>query len=73
VESDLPFMTRGNYTAKQQAAFLRAYLFRLGSSLKQSSFDEALERLIALEASQMGSATIDAEDRKSKCPMYAHG
>ena len=66
-------MTRANYTAKQQAAFLRAYLFCLGSSLKQSSFDQALEMLITLEASQMGSATIDAENRKLKCPMHAHG
>jgi hypothetical protein len=73
VESDLPFMTRANYSSKEQAAFLRAFLFRLGGSLKPSSFNEALERLIAVEAPQLGSETRDAEERKLKCPMHAHG
>jgi hypothetical protein len=50
VESDLPFMTRATYTPKERSGFLRSYLFRLGGSLTQSSFNEALECLIASEA-----------------------
>ena len=73
VESDLPFMTRANYSANEQAAFLRAYLFRLGGSLKQASFDEALERLIAVEGPHLGDEAKDAEERESKCPMHMHG
>lgn len=46
MESDLPFMTRDQYSDGERAAFLRSYLYRLGSSLKPSKFDEALERLI---------------------------
>jgi hypothetical protein len=55
VESDLPFMTRPRYTPKERSAFLRSYLFRLGGALSQSSFNGALECLIATEASLLSA------------------
>lgn len=50
VESDLPFLTRKNYAPKERSSFLRSYLFRLGGTLSQGKFNEALDELIAAEA-----------------------
>jgi uncharacterized protein DUF6875 len=57
VESDLPFMTRMRYTPRERSAFLRSYLFRLGGALSQSSFNGALDCLIAAEASLSAAGT----------------
>jgi hypothetical protein len=56
VESDLPFMTRDNYSPSERSAFLRSYLFRLGGVLRQSKFDEALEHLVTAEAAMASAA-----------------
>ena len=49
VDSDLPFLDRPDYLPTERAAFLRSYLFRLGGSLNQARFDQALAGLIAAE------------------------
>ena len=64
VESDLPFMTRDQYTYEERAAFLRSYLYRLGSSLKPARFNEALEKLIVAEVAMRAmaaDASVEAE------------
>jgi hypothetical protein len=49
VDSDLPFLNRESYSPKVRAVYLRSYLFRLGGTLSQTKFDEALNGLIAAE------------------------
>lgn len=49
VESDLPFLIRKLYAPQMRSSFLRSYLFRLGGSLTQVKFNEALDGLIAAE------------------------
>jgi hypothetical protein len=49
VASDLPFMTRDQYSNSERVVFLRSYLYRLGGSLKPSKFNEVLEKLIVSE------------------------
>ncbi|QWP77560.1 hypothetical protein J5226_03895 [Lysobacter sp. K5869] len=56
VESDLPFMTRDQYSPQERAAFLRSYLYRLGGSLKPVKFNDALEKLIVAEVSMRAPA-----------------
>jgi hypothetical protein len=56
VESDLPFLIRQTYPAKERSSFLRSYLFRLGGALSQSKFNEALEGLIEAEVAMAQSA-----------------
>jgi len=55
VESDLPFLIRETYAPQERSSFLRAYLFRLGGTLSQVKFNEALDGLIAAEAAIMSS------------------
>lgn len=50
VESDLPFLTRDFYSPQERSSFLRSYLFRLGGTLSQVKFNEAVDGLIAAEA-----------------------
>lgn len=50
VESDLPFLTREFYSPQERSSFLRSYLFRLGGTLSQGKFNEAVDGLIAAEA-----------------------
>lgn len=50
VESDLPFLIRKFYSAQLRSSFLRSYLFRLGGTLSQYKFNEALDGLVAAEA-----------------------
>ena len=49
VESDLPFLMRETYSPQLRSVFLRSYLFRMGGSLSQVKFDEALDGLIAAQ------------------------
>lgn len=49
VESDLPFLTREFYSPEERSSFLRSYLFRLGGTLSQGKFNEAVDGLIAAE------------------------
>lgn len=56
VESDLPFMIRDKYSYAERTAFLRSYLYRLGSSLKPSKFNEVLEKLIVAEVAMRATA-----------------
>jgi hypothetical protein len=50
VESDLPFLARRSYPAKDRASFLRSYLSCLGTSLSPAKFDQAFEALIGAKA-----------------------
>jgi hypothetical protein len=61
VESDLPFLTRESYPANERSSFLRSYLFRLGGSLSQVKFDEALNCLIAAEIALLIAKTLSGE------------
>jgi hypothetical protein len=56
VESDLPFLTRETYLPEQRSSFLRSYLFRLGGTLSQDKFNEAVDRLIAAEKAMATAA-----------------
>jgi len=56
VESDLPFLIRHFYSPQLRSAFLRSYLFRLGGTLSQVKFNEAVEGLIAAEVAIASSA-----------------
>ena len=59
-EADLPFMKFPSYTPQETSTYLRAYLFRLGGSLRLSKFNEALAGLIAAEvAMQAANANSD--------------
>ena len=62
VDSDLPFLNRESYPPKDRAAFLRHYLFRLGGTLSQVKFDEAVEGLIAAEMALEASAAHESDD-----------
>ena len=73
VESDLPFMTRPHYTSKERAGFLRAYLFRLGGTLSQSSFDLALDGLMAAQAALSAETKLNqpmSVDHVVPCPYH---
>jgi hypothetical protein len=69
VESDLPFMTRERYTPKERSAFLRSYLFRLGGTLSESSFNAALDSLIAAQASVTAATAAGNEATQSSHDM----
>lgn len=49
VESDLPFLMRESYPARERSSFLRSYLSRIGKSLNPAKFNQVLDRLIAAE------------------------
>jgi hypothetical protein len=49
VDSDLPFLIREGYPAAERASFLRSFVFRLGSGLTPSRFEQALNGLIGAE------------------------
>jgi hypothetical protein len=49
VESDLAFLNRDFYPPEERSSYLRSYLFRLGGSLSQVKFNEAVNGLIAAE------------------------
>jgi hypothetical protein len=49
VESDLPFLIRTTYPPLLRSTFLRSYLFRLGGTLSEDKFNEALNGLISAE------------------------
>ena len=49
VESDLPFLIRDKYPPQERSSFLRSYLFRLGGTLSEVKFNEAVAGLIAAE------------------------
>ena len=62
VDSDLPFLNRESYPPKDRAALLRHYLFRLGGTLSQVKFDEALDGLIAAEMAPEASTAQESDD-----------
>lgn len=73
VESDLPFMIRPRYTPKERAVFLRAYLFRLGGTLSQSSFNLALDGLMAAQgalSAETGLIQSISVDHALACPYH---
>jgi hypothetical protein len=49
MESDLPFLLRDSYPPVVRSSYLRSYLFRLGGSLSQVRFNQAVDGLIAAE------------------------
>jgi hypothetical protein len=49
VESDLPFLARKFYLPEERSFFLRSYLFRLGGTLSEAKFKEAVDALIVAE------------------------
>jgi hypothetical protein len=53
VESDLPFLIREKYAPKERSSFLRSYLFRLGGTLSEVRFNEALAGVIAAEVAMV--------------------
>lgn len=56
VDSDLPFLDLAEYPPQLRASFLRSYLFRLGGSLSQARFDQAMDGLIAAELEASAAA-----------------
>jgi hypothetical protein len=56
VESDLPFLTRETDPPQKRSSYLRSYLFRLGGTLSEGRFNEALDGLIAAEGAIMSSS-----------------
>jgi len=56
MESDLPFLIRDSYPPAVRSSYLRSYLFRLGGSLSQLRFNEAVDGLIAAESAPFPGA-----------------
>jgi hypothetical protein len=55
VESDLSFLIRKFYSPQLRSSFLRSYLFRLGGTLSQYKFNEALDGLVGAEVEMASS------------------
>jgi len=61
VDSDLPFLARADYPAGDRAAFLRAFLYRLGSGLSLSRFEQAMNDLVRAEIEVWKASASDTE------------
>jgi hypothetical protein len=60
VESDLPFLIRKTYPPELRSSFLRSYLFRMGGTLSQAKFNEAVDGLVAAEMAIASSPNKDS-------------
>lgn len=68
VESDLPFLSKPDYTPELRSRFLRAYLQRFAGTVARSKFDFALNSLIEaeIEKSQIVQSQKSALSAKSE-------
>lgn len=73
VETDLPFLRRPSDPPERRAAYARAYLRQLGSSVTRNNFEQAVEILVEAELQVRAAAgtSADAAVVHGACPVSA--